>query len=350
MEQDNNRFREFGGGAQYSMGNNGGGNGGNGGGGAGNGGGAGKGGGGNDNGGGAAGAAGEGARDPVAEFEGSSFGSGIDFLNDRIAEYSRESDEDREKRERRERQSMFLAGIADVLGNAHRAYSLRRGVKPMDLADVAAKARERIERARADRERENDRIMNYAVMLGNLKDKERDFNLKLAQAYLAQRNWREQFEASRSDRREDVAFRDKDFDTRNEQRKTQFEERKRQHMASERLQAASLAEQRRQHMASEAIQNRQLALSEEGNFTQFYVPDGGLIKIRNNALNAHNIAYVFGKTPSAGRPTGTIRRNGKVVPVTTDQMMEWIGENAGDRNVQQALRAIGGVKEKGRGY
>ena len=313
MEQDNNRFREFGGGAQYSMGNNGGGNGG----GAGNG-------GGDGNGGGAAGAAGEGTRNPFAKFEGSSFGSVIDFLNDRIAEYRRESDEDREKRE-------------------------RRGVKPMDLADFSAKARERIEKARADRERENDRIMNYAVTLGNLKDKERDFNLKLAQADLAQRNWREQFEASRSDRREDVAFRDKDFDTRNEQWKTQFEEGKRQHMASERLQAASLAEQRRHSMASEAIQNRQLALSEEGNFTQFYVPDGGLIKIRNNALNAHNIAYVFGQTPSAGRPTGTIR-NGKVVPVTTDQMLEWIGMNAGDGNVQQALRAIGGVKEKGRGY
>ena len=163
-------------------------------------------------------------------------------------------------------------------------------------------------------------------------DKERDFNLKLAQADLAQKNWREQFEASRSDRKEDVAFRDKDFDTRNEQWKTQFEEGK------------------RQHMASEAIQNRQLALSEEGNFTQFYVPDGGLIKIRNNALNAHNIAYVFGKTPSAGRPTSTIGRNGKAVPVTTDQMLEWIGQNAGDRNVQQALRAIGGVKKKGRGY
>lgn len=343
MEQDNNRFREFGGGAQYSMGNNGGNGGG-----AGNGGGDGNG-GGNGNVGGAAGPAGEGTRNPFAKFEGSSFGSVIDFLNDRIAEYRRESDEDRKKRERRERQSMFLAGVADVLGNAHRAYSLQRGVKPMDLADFSAKARERIEKARADRERENDRIMNYAVTLGNLKDKERDFNLKLAQADLAQRNWREQFEASRSDRKEDVAFRDKDFDTRNEQWKTQFEEGKRQHMASERLQAASLAEQRRHSMASEAIQNRQLALSEEGNYTQFYVPDGGLIKIRNNALNAHNIAYVFGKTPSAGRPT-TVYRNGKAVPVTTDQMLEWIGENAGDRNVQEALRAIGGVKKKGRGY
>ena len=335
MEQDNNRFWEFRGGAQYRMGNNGGGNGG----GAGNGGGTGNGGGGNDNGGGAAGAAGEGTRNPCAKFEGSSFGQ--------RQERQREQPP---QRERRERQSMFLAGVADVLGNAHRAYSLQRGVKPMDLADFSAKARERIEKARADRERENDRIMNYAVTLGNLKDKERDFNLKLAQADLAQRNWREQFEASRSDRREDVAFRDKDFDTRNEQWKTQFEEGKRQHMASERLEAASLAEQRRQHMASEAIQNRQLALSEEGNFTQFYVPDGGLIKIRNNALNAHNIAYVFGQTPSAGRPTSTIDRNGKVVPVTTDQMLEWIGMNAGDGNVQQALRAIGGVKEKGRGY
>ena len=287
---------------------------------------------------------------PYEQFKGSSFDDVYGFIKDRMNEYKPESKEERKLREKREKRDMFLANIADVLGSMHKSYSYQRGVKPMDLADVSAKTRERIEKARADRERENDRIMNYAVMLGNLKDKERDFNLKLAQADLAQRNWREQFEASRSDRKEDVAFRDKDFDTRNEQWKTQFEEGKRQHMASERLEAASLAEQRRQHMASEAIQNRQLALSEEGNYTQFYVPDGGLIKIRNNALNAHNIAYVFGKTPSAGRPTSTIGRNRKVVPVTTDQMLEWIGQNAGDGNVQQALRDIGGGKEKGRGY
>lgn len=308
---------------------------------------------------------------PYEQFRGSSLDDVYGFIQDRINEYKPESEADRKLREKREKRDMFLANIADVLGSMHKSYSYQRGVKPMDLADVSAKTRERIDKAKAERQKDNDRMLNYAVTLGNLKDKDRDFNFRVTQAEQSQNNWREQFDASRKDRADDVAFRDKKFDTDNEHWQNQFDEGKRQfdvtsaeqarhNKASEGLQGASLAEQRRHNKAAEGLEGRRLALSEDGNYTEFYIPSGGLIKVKNSALNSHNLSYVYNqilvdevktdkdkKTYKTGKkvhlPSTTIDKNGNEIPVSADQMLQQIGQNVNDPNVQSALRAIGGV-------
>ena len=101
--------------------------------------------------------------------------------------YKPESDEERRKRERREKRERWLSGVADVLGGMHRSYSYGRGVKPMELESASEKTAS-VSRSRRlrGREGERDRVMNYAIMLGNLKAK---FDLqKLTGVYDTMRN------------------------------------------------------------------------------------------------------------------------------------------------------------------
>lgn len=280
---------------------------------------------------------------PYAQFKGNNYEELEQFLRGQMESIKPETKEEREKREKREKRVGFLARLAEGLGTFHTAFSHARGIKAMDMPKMSAKAKELFEKAKAQRDKDNDRLVNYAITLGNIKDKDRDFNFRVTQAEQQQNNWQQQFDAGRKDRADDVAFRDKKFDTDNEHWQKGFDENQRQfdvtskeherhNRASEGLQAAGIAETRRHNKASE-----------DGKYTEFY-SGNGMVRIPNTRLNQHNISYVFSKTPSAGRPTGGYNiSTGQTTPVSADQMMDWIGSNIDDPNVQSALRAIGGV-------
>lgn len=95
-----------------------------------------------------------------------------DFLRKQMQDIKVETPEEREKRERREKQKGFLARLADGLGSFHRAFSYARGVQPMDLPNMSAKAQERFERAKAAREADRDKYVSYALKIGDLKNDE----------------------------------------------------------------------------------------------------------------------------------------------------------------------------------
>ena len=103
-------------------------------------------------------------------FHGTTIGDVEDFLKGRIEYYKslEESEEDRQKREKRERRYKNLAAIGDILGSFHNAYSHSRGVDAMELPSISERAQERIDKARLEREKNADRLMNYAITLDKL--------------------------------------------------------------------------------------------------------------------------------------------------------------------------------------
>lgn len=107
---------------------------------------------------------------PDETFHGTTIGDVEDFLRGRIEHYKslEESEEDRQKREKRERRYKNLAAIGDILGSFHKAYSHARGIEAMDLPSISEKAQERIDKARQDREKNADRLMNYVITLDKL--------------------------------------------------------------------------------------------------------------------------------------------------------------------------------------
>lgn len=291
---------------------------------------------------------------PYAQFKGNNYEELEEFLRNQMKSVKVETPEEREKREKREKRTLFLARLAEGLGTFHTAFSHARGVKPMELPKMSAKAKERFEKAKAERDKDNDRLVNYAITLGKIKDADRDFNFRVTQAEQQQNNWQQTFDAGRQDRKEDVEFRDKKFESDNEHWQKGFDENVRQfdvtakeherhNRASEGLQGAAIAETRRHNRASEGLEAQRIKASQDGRYTEFY-SGSGMVRIPNTRLNAHNISYVFSKTPAAGRPTGGYNvSTGQMTPVSADQMMNWIGSNIDDPNVQAALRAIGGT-------
>lgn len=107
---------------------------------------------------------------PDETFNGTTIGDVEDFLKGRIEYYKslEESEEDRQKREKRERRYRNLAAIGDILGSFHKAYSHSRGVEAMELPSISEKAQERIDKARLEREKNADRLMNYVITLDKL--------------------------------------------------------------------------------------------------------------------------------------------------------------------------------------
>lgn len=283
------------------------------------------------------------ATSPYGQFKGNNYAELEEFLRGQMDAIKPETEEEREKREKREKRIGFLARLGDGLGALHTAYSHARGVKAMDMPKMSARAQELFDKAKAQRDKDNDRLVNYAITLGNIKDKDRDFNLRVTQAEQQQSNWQQQFDAGRQDREDDVAFRDKKFDADRQDRADDVAFRDKQFEEGKRQFNISSAEQRRHNRAAEGLESRRFTASQDGKYTEFY-SGNGMVRIPNTRLNQHNISYVFSKTPSAGRPTGGYNiSTGQTTPVSADQMMDWIGSNIDDPNVQSALRAIGGV-------
>lgn len=112
---------------------------------------------------------------PTVPFSGKTIGDVEDFIKGRIAYHQslEESAEDKAKRERRERNYRRLAAIGDLLGGMHRAYSYARGIQPMAMDNLTDKARERIDKAKAEREKNAAEILNYVVTLNKLGDSKR---------------------------------------------------------------------------------------------------------------------------------------------------------------------------------
>ena len=137
---------------------------------------------------------------PYAQFKGNNYAELEEFLRGQMDAIKPETKEEREKREKREKRIGFLARLAEGLGTFHTAFSHARGIKAMDMPKMSAKAKELFEKAKAQRDKDNDRLVNYAITLGNIKDKDRDFNFRVTQAEQQQNNWQQQFDAGRQDR------------------------------------------------------------------------------------------------------------------------------------------------------
>lgn len=242
------------------------------------------------------------ASNPYAQFKGNNYKDVEDFIRSRIDEYTPETKEEREKRERREKRTMFLANIANVLGDMHKAYSYQRGVAPMDVPDISAKARERFEKAKAEREKDADRMLNYAITLGKLKDADRDFNFKVTQTEQQQKNWQQQYDAGRQDRADDVEYRKKRAEAQDNQWQQQFDYTKEK---DER----NFKESVRQFNISSSIQRQginlqaqRLQMERDNNSQTYTLGEGqGSVTVPRAAINSHNFSVVYNSLPSQYR-------------------------------------------------
>lgn len=254
-----------------------------------------------------------------------------------------ETKEQQKKREKREKIEGVINGISDMgMALSNLFFANRYAPNMYDGKNtLSAKAKERFEKAKAERDKKREQALNYALSLGKIRDADRNFDLEIAKADQSQSNWKKQydFNATEADRKQSNLDRQYNFDVTEADRNQRNLDR--QHEENQRQFNKTFSETVRSHKAQERLEGRRISASEDGKYMDFYT-GGGMIRVPKASLNESNISYVFGRTPSNGRPVPKEDIRGKVTPVTIEQKMSWIGANADDPNVQAALRAISG--------
>ena len=99
-----------------------------------------------------------------------------EYIRGRMEANKPESEADRKKRERREKWEGIISGIGDMgmaLGNLF--YTTKGAPSSYSAADgMSVKAKQRFEKAKADREKNEDRYLNYALSLRKLLKERED--------------------------------------------------------------------------------------------------------------------------------------------------------------------------------
>ena len=276
-----------------------------------------------------------------SKFTGNNYSDVEKYLQSQIAAYKPETEEQRKKREKREKREKFLANVADVLGAFHKGYSYQRGVRPMDLPNMSERARARLEKAKAEREKERDRIYNYAFTLGKIKDAQKDFNFRAAQADQQQQNWQKNYDAARQDAADTKDFRNRQFDA-----------ARQDHTDAMRQWERSFAENQRQFNARSAQEWRSLSLQaarlqaeKDNNSATYTLGEGdGKVTVPRAAINAQNMAAVYGTLPQEyqiATPAEYVGADGKIVSglPSTEDMTVAIGVFLGNPNIDASVKS-----------
>lgn len=260
-----------------------------------------------------------------------------------MADYTPETEEERKKRERHEKRTKSLAAIADILGSMHKAYSYQRGVAPMDLPNMTEKAQARFDKAKAERDKDRDRYLNYAITLGNLKDKDRDFNFRIEQARNQQNNWQASFDANRKDRADDVAYRDKAYDDSRKDRADDVAWRKERAGVEDEHWNRNFNESIRQFNVNSSLQRQSLSLQaqrlqmERENNSAFYtLGEGqGSVTVPKSAINSLNFAAVYHSLPQSYQ-----NAHGDPI-ITKDALGNSVVSGYGDPSAEAMAIAVG---------
>lgn len=98
----------------------------------------------------------------------------IGLLEDLAKKSRPETEEERKKRERRERSKRIIAAVSDglsALGNLYFTTRYAPNMYKHDKASAVSAVDDRIERLKAEREKDRDRYVNYSLKIGDLENR-----------------------------------------------------------------------------------------------------------------------------------------------------------------------------------
>lgn len=299
-----------------------------------------------------------------AEYTASSYAELIPQLEQRMAEFKPLSEEDLKKLRRRQKIEGIISGISDAAQSVSNLIFTHHYAPNMYNAKegMSAKAKERFEKEKAQREADADKYLQYALTIGKMKDADKERGLQAWQTEQTLARQDRAFDAGRKDREDDVAFRNKDFDERVRQWQANFDRQGEWHEEEGQRWNLQFKESVRQFNVSSAnerarinMEAQRLAHSlKEGQMTFNLGSGNGNVTLTLDKLNAQTISRIYNTLPedvhskTQGEP---IVKNGFVVgykPPTTEAMLIAIGANVENSPAtQNAIRQVAGL-EKGK--
>lgn len=303
------------------------------------------------------------------QYTASSYAELIPQLEKRMAEYKPLSEEELKKLRRRQKIEGIISGISDAAQAVSNLWFTSQYAPNMynPKEGMSAKAKERFDKEKAQREADADKYLQYALTIGKMKDADKERGL---QAWKTEQTLARQdraYDAGRQDRADDVAFRNKDYDERVRQWQANFDRQDKWHEEEGQRWEKQFKESVRQFNVSAAnerarinIESQRLAQSiKQGQMTFNLGSGNGNVTLSIDKLNAQTVSRIFSTLPQNVRAQvqgDPIVQNGFVVgykPPTTEAMLIAIGANVeSSPATQNAIKQVAGLEtgKKPAGY
>lgn len=284
------------------------------------------------------------------QYTASSYAELIPQLEKRMAEYKPLSEEELKKLRRRQKVESIISGISDAAQSvANLIYTTQYAPNMYNPKEgMSAKAKERFDKEKAQREADADKYLQYALTIGKMKDADKERGL---QAWKTEQTLARQdraYNADRQDFDERVRQWQANYDRQGEWHKEEGERWERQFKESVRQFNISAANERtRINMESQRLAKAM----EEGKMTFNLGNGNGNVTLSIDKLNAQTVSRIFSTLPLNIRSKvqgDPIVQNGFVVdykPPTTEAMLIAIGANVESSTAtQNAIKQVAGLE------
>lgn len=317
-----------------------------------------------------------------ATYSASSYAELIPQLEKRMAEYKPLSEEELKKLRRRQKVEGIISGISDAAqAVSNLIFTTQYAPNMYNAKDgMSAKAKERFDKEKAQREADADKYLQYALTIGKMKDADKERGL---QAWKTEQTLARQdraYDAGRQDRADDVAFRNKDYDERVRQWQANFDRQGEWHEEEGKRWERQFKESVRQFNVQSSLERQRINMEgqrlaqslKQGQMTFNLGSGNGNVTLTMDKLNAQTVSRIYHTLPASAiyntKDDGSIDynnpkvkgdpivQNGFVVgykPPTTEAMLIAIGANVeSSPATQNAIKQVAGLEtgKKPAGY
>lgn len=298
------------------------------------------------------------------QYTASSYAELIPQLEKRMAEFKPLTEEELKKLRRRQKVEGIISGISDAAQSvANLIYTTQYAPNMYNPKEgMSAKAKERFDKEKTQREADADKYLNYALTIGKMKDADKERGL---QAWKTEQTLARQdraYDAGRKDREDDVAFRNKDYDERVRQWQANFDRQDEWHKEEGQRWERQFKESQRQFNVQTSLERQRISIQaqslaqqmKQGQMTFNLGSGNGNVTLSVDKLNAQTVSRIYHTLPADVRKQvqgDPIVQNGFVVdykPPTTEAMLIAIGANVENSPAtQNAIKQVAGL-EKGK--
>ena len=296
-----------------------------------------------------------------AEYSASSYEELIPQLEKRMAEFKPLSEEELKKLRRKQKIEGIISGVSDAAQSVANLIFTHHYAPNMynPKEGMSAKAKERFDKEKAQRDADADKYLQYALTIGKLKDADKQRGLQAWQTEQTLARQDRAFDAGRQDRADDVAFRNKDYDERVRQWQANFDRQGEWHEEEGQRWERQFKESVRQFNVSAAnerarinMESQRLAHSlKEGQMTFNLGSGNGNVTLTLDKLNAQTVSRIYHTLSPEVRDKvqgDPIVRDGFVVGYkqpTTEAMLIAIGANVeSSPATQNAIKQVAGLE------
>lgn len=296
-----------------------------------------------------------------AEYSASSYEELIPQLEKRMAEFKPLSEEELKKLRRKQKIEGIISGVSDAAQSVANLIFTHHYAPNMynPKEGMSAKAKERFDKEKAQRDADADKYLQYALTIGKMKDADKQRGLQAWQTEQTLARQDRAFDAGRQDRADDVAFRNKDYDERVRQWQANFDRQGEWHEEEGQRWERQFKESVRQFNVSAAnerarinMESQRLAHSlKEGQMTFNLGSGNGNVTLTLDKLNAQTVSRIYHTLSPEVREKvqgDPIVRDGLVVGYkqpTTEAMLIAIGANVeSSPATQNAIKQVAGLE------